>query len=109
MNDDAPPAMAPGSQAGYVDIDRLANSDRIVAVFSQRRWDGEITFAIFREFDKFERGQVVVSRTGFIPASLSESYQSHVQLAIAHIGTLAQRRRERKLPFPEGGEQRGRR
>ena len=88
----------------YVDVDKLHNSDRIVAVFSQRRWDGGLTFSIHREFDKkTTTGALVRSKTSFVPESLGESYVAHATLAVAHLEKLKAKRAAGKLPFPEGG------
>lgn len=83
----------PTSRAGYVDVDKLQNSSRIVCVISQRRATGVLTFGIFREFDR----EGVVDRTSFIPEDLAEPYQDMVRMAIERMREL---REHGKLPFP---------
>lgn len=92
----------------YVNLDAhtIRNSDRLVAVFSQRR-DGTITFAIHREFDKMgDDGKPEVSKTAFCPEDMSESYLAITKLAIDRIAKLKIQRRSGGLPFPEGGHDR---
>lgn len=95
----------------WVDLEPpLRNSDRLIAVFSQCRWDGCITFSILREFDRFGRkGGIETKVTTFIPEHLTESYLGLTKLAAEHIEKLKQQRAEGKLPFPEGGIERPRR
>jgi len=83
----------------------LRNSDRLVAVFSQCRWDGRITFAIHREFERYDHntGATHVLKTSFVPESLTGSYAAILQLALAHIEKLKADRLAGKLPYPEGG------
>jgi hypothetical protein len=91
----------------YLDVDTIRNSDRIVAVFSQCRWDGRITFAIHREFDKIgQNGHAEVSKTSFVPETLAGSYAALVELALENLEKLKARRSAGSLPFPEGGLER---
>lgn len=83
----------PTSRAGYVDVDRLVNSDGITAVISQRRKTGVLTFAMFREYDS-DDGR---SRTSFVPQALGESY---MQLLVLTIERMAALRVGGELPFP---------
>jgi hypothetical protein len=76
-----------------------------VAVFSQCRWDGRITFAIHREFERYdhETGGTHILKTSFVPESLTGSYAAILQLALQHIEKLKAERLAGKLPYPEGG------
>jgi len=101
MNDDPPP-----TQEKWVDLDPpLRNSDQLVAVFSQCRWDGRITFAIHREFERYDykTGETHILKTSFVPESLTASYAAILQLALQHIEKLKGERLAGKLPYPEGG------
>ena len=105
MNDD-PPYTAPTQQEKWVDLDPpLRNSDRLVVVFSQCRWDGRITFAIHREFERYdhESGETHTLKTSFVPEGLTASYASILALALEHIEKLKVDRVAGKLPYPEGG------
>lgn len=83
----------------------LRNSDRLVVVFSQGAWDGRITFAIHREFDRFDHDlrETVTLKTAFIPEGLTASYSAILGLALQHIEKLKVLRLAGKLPFPEDG------
>jgi hypothetical protein len=81
---DHEPPEHPRSQPGYVDVDRLENSDRLVAVISQRVFDGALTFGIFREFDRHG----TIGRTGFVPEQLGESYTALLHLTLQRIAQL---------------------
>lgn len=99
LNDDGPK---------YVDLDpRLRNSDNLVAIFSQRRWDGVITFGIHREFKQRGRNgrPDTTTKTAFIPEALVDSYLSFVSVTLDHLKKLQARRALGDLPFPEGGLQ----
>jgi len=99
-----PPAPPIQAQANYVEIDRLENTERIVAVFSQRKWDGKITFSLHREFSKIDyAGAMVTSKTAFVPEDQAASYVAMVTLATSHLDKLRAKRRAGQLPFPEGG------
>ena len=95
----------PTTSEKYIDVDRLENSDRLVAVFSQRSWDGLLTFGFHREFERYDQAhkQLVTSKTGFVPESLAESFADFALLAVAHLEKLKARRAAGDLPFPEGG------
>jgi hypothetical protein len=99
----------PGQSNGqkYVDVDVLRNADRLVAIFSQCRWDGRITFAIHREYDRYNPdagdGKFDVLKTSFVPESLAASYAAMCGLALENLEKLKQKRSEGGLPFPEGG------
>ncbi len=78
----APPSGSSPPQ--YVDIDKLENAERIVAVISIRRNNGVITFALFKEFDRDGR----IERTSFVPETLGPAYLQMVQLTIARIAAV---------------------
>jgi len=104
MNDDPP--NVPAQQVKWVDLDPpLRNSDHLVVVFSQCRWDGRITFAIHREFERYDHGtgETHILKTSFVPESLAASYAAILQLALQHIEKLKTDRRLGRLPYPEGG------
>lgn len=73
-----------GSPPMYVDIDKLKNSDDLVAIISQRRANGVITFAVFKEFERDRRAE----RTSFIAESLGQSYLDLVKLALERIAKI---------------------
>ncbi len=103
-DDDDTAERSPPTGVKYIDVDTLRNSDRIVAVFSQCRWDGRLTFALHREFDRLNSaGKVEVCKTSFVPEGLAESYVAHTALAVAHLATLKERRAAGNLPYPVGG------
>jgi hypothetical protein len=83
------------STTGYVDVDRITNSDGIVCVISQRRKTGVLTFTMFREYEDSFDGEL--KRTGFVPESLFQAYLDTVMLAKRHMEEL---RVGGKLPFP---------
>jgi hypothetical protein len=85
-----------GPPKNCVDLDVLRNSSGIMALISQRKYDGEITFALFREF---ERGGSV-ARTAFVPATMSVQYLEMVKLAIERANELKARG---NLPYPVKG------
>lgn len=68
----------------YIDLDKLTNSDSLIAIISQRRANGVITFAIFKEFERDGRTE----RTSFIADTLRESYLSLVKLALERIDEI---------------------
>jgi hypothetical protein len=107
LADIADPSVPPQSSAPppkWEDIDRLENSDRIVTVFSQRSWDGKITFAFHRLFDRYDdHGKPETSKTNFIPEELVPSFLAHLELSIRHLEVLKSKRAAGKLAFPEGG------
>jgi len=82
ISGDDPPR--PAVQPMYIDLDKLENSDRLVAIISQRRANGVITFAVFKEFDRDGH----VERTSFIADTLRASYLSMVNLAIERIDQI---------------------
>lgn len=107
----APDPVVPSVPAErYVDVDRLVSAEGIVAVFSQRRKDGTITFAMHRTFDKLDdvTNQPVTSKTAFIPETMTAAYLEHTKLAIEHIEQLRAKRQRGELPFPDGGVSDGR-
>lgn len=89
----------------YVDVDTIKNSDRLVAVFSQRSWDGGITFGIHRTFDRYNHndGDWEEAKTTFIPEDLSGSFSSFIVTAMSHLEKLKAKRDANQLPFPKGG------
>jgi hypothetical protein len=80
---------------GYVDVDRIVNSDGIVAVISQRRKTGVLTFTMFREYTDSFDGEL--KRTGFVPENLFQAYLDTAMLAKKR---MEQMRAAGKLPFP---------
>jgi hypothetical protein len=102
--EEMPPDTTPKDK--WIDLEPpLRNSDRLVAVFSQCRWDGKITFAIHREFDRINRetGAVDVNKTAFIPEGLNASFAAMVELALIHLEKLKVERTAGRLPYPAGG------
>jgi len=81
------------SRPGYVDVDRLRNSQNIVAVISQRPTSGVLTFAIFREFERDGRTE----RSSIVPESMMAAYEEMVGLAKQRMKDL---RTSGSLPFP---------
>jgi hypothetical protein len=80
---------------GYVDVDRIVSSDGIVAVISQRRKTGVLTFTMFREYvDSFD-GEL--KRTGFVPENL---FQAYFDTALLAKSRMEQMRSGGQLPFP---------
>ncbi len=70
--------------AKYEDVERLANVDGLVAVVSQRRKTGELTFAIFREFV----GEDGPAKTQFVPERLGRSYLDLLKLTIEAMARM---------------------
>ncbi len=83
----------PTSRPGFVDVEKLRNSDDIVAVISQRSSNGKLTFGFFREFPR----DGAIGRTGFIPEELGESYLRLVQDTIRRCAEL---KASGALPYP---------
>lgn len=83
----------------------LRNSDGLVVIFSQCRWDGRLTFSVQREFKRFNHktGTTEIIKTSFVPEGLMASYAAILNLAIAHVEKLKEQRLAGRLPFPEGG------
>lgn len=95
--------------AKYVDVDVLRNSDRLLAIFSQCRWDGRITFSIQREYSRYapdKPDRVETVKTAFVPEGLAASYASFSTLVLEHLEKLKAKRLAGQLPFPEGGLER---
>lgn len=82
----------PNLTGNFVDVDRLENADGIVAIISQRRRDGSLTFGIVREW----MSDGAKKRGSFIPDRLHGSYASMVQL----VGERIKELKLGKLPFP---------
>jgi len=99
-----------GSAPRYHDIERLASSDGLVTVFSQRRRDGVITFAMHRMFNTTDEntGKPIEVKTAFAPEMMMEAYVAHVLLTRDRLAVLKEMRARGELKFPEGGEQRAR-
>lgn len=70
--------------APYIDLDRLKNSENLVAVISQRRSNGAITFAIFKEFERDGR----LEKTTFIADSYRDEYLALVKLMFERIDAI---------------------
>ncbi len=73
-----------GPPQAYTDIDTLRSADGIIAIISQRRATGVLTFGIFKEFDR--DGQT--ERTAFVPENLAISYQEMVEKVIERIAEI---------------------
>lgn len=86
----------PRSGRGFEDVDKLRDSSGIVAVISQRSFDGKLTVALFREFER-DGGDC---RTGFIPEDLLDSAGEMLTRAKARVQEI---KRTGNLPFPPGG------
>lgn len=86
----------PSSAPGFEDVDRLENSDGIVAVISQRSFDGALTMALFREFDRDGRR----CRTAFMTENLFESFLEMFNRGARRLQEL---KRTGALPFPVQG------
>jgi hypothetical protein len=74
-------------------VDRLRNANGLVAVISQRRKDGELTFAIHREWVNDGK----LTRGAFVPESMVDSYLDLVTIAKARMQQLHD---SGSLPFP---------
>ena len=83
-----------GGNPGFEDVDRLENSDHVVAIISQRRTSGVLTVGFWREYDR----DGVMEKTQFFPESLLPSLLRMVQLAADRVAEL--KRDPSKLPFP---------
>ncbi len=66
---DAEPKGA-GPSLPYTDLARLSNADGLIAIISQRRSTGVITFAIMKEFERYGAKET----TSFVPENLHQSY-----------------------------------
>lgn len=65
----------------YIDLDTLRNADGIISIISQRRTNGVITFALFKEFERDRR----TDRTSFFGEYLIKSYAEMVELTSQRI------------------------
>lgn len=90
---------APKSQPGFIDVKRLKSADGLVGVISQRTRNGELTFALFREFER--DGEIC--RTSFVPESMADKAIEHMALTIR---TMRELRANHELPVPDGGVRR---
>lgn len=99
-----------GSAPRYYDIERLTSAEGLVTVFSQRRLDGVITFAMHRVFKTTDQntGNLIEVKTAFSPEMMMPAFVSHVMLTSERLAVLVQMRARGELKFPEGGEQRAR-
>lgn len=79
----------PKSLVGFADVAELHGADGIVAVISQRRKSGELTFGIFRRFGE--------NRTTFIPEAMAEEFLKMYQSVLKRMVEL---KASGKLPFP---------
>lgn len=86
-------------RATYVDIDRLQSANGITAVLSQRRKDGKITYAIFREWPQVDDdGTTQVQRGAFMSERHIDSHMEMLRMVrerIAHFHANPD-----ELPFP---------
>ncbi len=88
-----PAPAASTSRQPYQDVDVLRSSDGLKAVISQRRANGVFTFGVFKVYER----DGAEHQTGFIPASLAESYKRMVDIAVARIAEI---RASGQYPFP---------
>lgn len=91
------PLTPPTSRQAYVDVDRLKNSHGMVSVISQRTRSGELTYSIFREFER-EGG---MDRTSFLPEHLIDE---HIELIKMTRERMAELRASGELPYRGAGE-----
>ncbi len=80
--DDAP-ARPPAVPPMYIDLDTLENSEGLIAIISQRRSNGVITFAMFKSFQRDGK-----ERTSFISETLRPSYLELQKLAFERIDAI---------------------
>ena len=87
LNDGVPPiphrTSANGGN-GFIDIDTLRDAHGLVAIISQRRSNGVITMAIFKEFERDNRTE----RTSFIPETLFGAYNDLSKLAQERVAKI---------------------
>lgn len=91
-----PPRRAPASQpeVQFQDVDRLENAQGIVAIISQRRRDGSLTFSIHREWMTADGRK---QRGAFIPEELVGAFEDMLRIVVERMKQL---RAEGALPFP---------
>lgn len=83
----------------YVDIDRLQSAAGIVALISQRRKNGRLTYSIFREWTEPDgQGGRVMKKGAFIPAKLVGAHMDMLKLVSERFDHF--RRHPDELPFP---------
>lgn len=78
------PPMGRARPPQYIDLDIIRNADDLMAIISQRRSSGVITFAIFKEFDRDRRRE----RTSFVAQSLAESYRDILDITIRRMAEI---------------------
>lgn len=93
------PKRAPASQPElqFQDVDRLENAQGIVAIISQRRRDGSLTFSIQREWITADGRK---QRGAFIPEELAGAFQDMLRIVVDRMKQL---RAEGDLPFAVRG------
>ncbi len=70
----------------YVDLEVLRDADGLIAVISQRRSHGALTFGLFREYDRDGDGQM--QRTAFFHAKYAPGVIAMAKLALERITAL---------------------
>lgn len=79
------PGAAPGvPPAPYLDLEVLRNADSLIAIISQRRANGVITFALFKEFERDLRRD----RTSFVAAEMGESFRGLLEITLKRIAAI---------------------
>lgn len=84
QRDPSHPRRHDGPLPGFIDLDTLRDANGIVAIISQRRSNGTLTFGVFKEFERDGR----MDRTSFIPELLGEAYEQMVKLARERIAQI---------------------
>ena len=78
-----PPPRLPAVQPQYIDLDELENAEGLIAIISQRRVNGVITFAIFKTFERDGK-----ERTSFISEALRPAYLELQKIAFERIDEI---------------------
>ena|SRR5688572_33461240 len=74
----------PGNElqtGGFVDLDRIEDANGLLAIISQRKSNGVLTFAIFKTFERDGERQ----RTSFIPKQMADAYRQILDLTVERM------------------------
>lgn len=80
---------------GFVDLDKLEDANGLHAIISQRKSNGVLTFAIFKQFER----DGVKQRTSFVPKHLGDAYRRIFELTMERMQQIED---QGQLPFKAG-------
>lgn len=84
MSSESTALSSPPSDSPFIDVDRLTNAYGMVGIISQRRSNGQLTFSIFREFER--HGDI--NKTAFFPQDLSEQYLDFAKIVVERVRSI---------------------